>query len=90
MLKVSRILLAKEKWDGKKREDGKTLMLLTPEEFDKLPNGTKLTAIDGEEVIKGKGSIDKDVRFGHMAYGVWEWSFMSLVCFFNSCKNSSI
>ena len=46
-----------------------TLWLLTPEEFKALPDGTKLVAIDGEEVIKGKDFIDDDTRFGHIAYG---------------------
>lgn len=51
-------------WDGEK-----TLWLVTPDEFARLPNGFVLTAIDGEKVVKGKDWIDDDVRFGHMAYG---------------------
>ena len=49
-----------------------TLWLLTPAEFAALPDGTKLVAIDGEEVIKGSGQfIDDDTRFGHLAYGIF-------------------
>lgn len=50
-------------WDDK-------LYLLTPEEFDQVPDGTELTCIDGETAIKGKDTIDQDIRFGHIAYGV--------------------
>lgn len=46
------------------------LMLFTPEELDQLPDGTELTAIDGDTVVKGKDVIDMDTRFGHTAFGV--------------------
>jgi hypothetical protein len=46
------------------------LVLLTPNEFDSLPDGTELTCIDGEVAVKGRDYIDDDLRFGHMAYGV--------------------
>ena len=46
------------------------LLLLTPEEFWSLPDGTKLTCIDGEKVVKGADYIDDDLRFNHLAYGV--------------------
>ena len=50
-------------------DDEKTLWLVTPEEFERLPDGFVLTAIDGEIVIKGKDHIDMDTRLGHIAYG---------------------
>jgi len=46
------------------------LYLFTPEECEQLPDGTELTCIDGETVVKGKDYIDMDTRFGHIAYGV--------------------
>ena len=50
-------------------DEEKTLWLVTPEEFAKLPNGFQLTAIDGDKVIKGKDYIDNDTRMGHLAFG---------------------
>jgi hypothetical protein len=50
-------------------DDERTLWLVTPEEFERLPDGFVLTSIDGETAIKGKDEIDDDVRFGHIAYG---------------------
>lgn len=52
-------------WD----EDRK-LMLITPAEFEALPDGTELTCIDDTTAIKGVDEIDMDTRFGHIAYGV--------------------
>jgi hypothetical protein len=46
------------------------LMLFTPEEFEKIPDGTELTCIDDTTAIKGQDEIDLDTRFGHIAYGV--------------------
>ena len=47
------------------------LCLLTPEEFEALPDGTELTAIDDEVFVKGSGeSFDDDTRMGHLSYGV--------------------
>lgn len=51
-------------------DDNQELLLLTPEEFAALPDGTELTAIDGEVAVKGRDEIDDDTRFGHLAYGV--------------------
>lgn len=50
-------------------DEGKTLWLVTPAEFAKLPDGFELTAIDGEKVVKGRDKIDGDTRCGHLAYG---------------------
>ena len=46
------------------------LWLFTPEEYNRLPNGTVLTSIMGETVTKGTDYIDMDTRFGHIAYGI--------------------
>jgi len=51
-------------------DDDRELVLLTLNEFDSLPDGTELTCIDGEVVVKGRDYIDDDTRLGHMAYGV--------------------
>lgn len=64
-----------KRWD----ETEPALMLFTPEEFAKLPNGTKLEAIDGEIVTKGIDRIDNDTRFGCMAYGSRELAVQELV-----------
>lgn len=55
------------KWDD---EGEDTLFLLTPAEFELLPDGIKLESISGNKKIKGKDYINDDTRFGHMAYGV--------------------
>ena len=49
---------------------GEQLWLLTPLEFSKLPDGTKLTCIDGKKAINGKNYIDQDTRFGQIAWGL--------------------
>jgi hypothetical protein len=49
---------------------GKNLWLFTPEEFSHLPDGIRLTCIDGNEVVKGEDDIDQDIRFGVIAFGV--------------------
>jgi hypothetical protein len=46
------------------------LWLLTPAEFDQLPDGTELGCIDDETHVKGRDRIDNDTRFGHLAYGI--------------------
>lgn len=50
-------------------DEEKTLWLVTPKEFEKLPDGFCLTSICGEKVRKGIDHIDDDTRFGHLAYG---------------------
>ena len=50
-------------------DEEKILWLVTPEEFEKLPDGFELTDIFGEKAIKGADKIDGDTRFGHIAYG---------------------
>lgn len=46
------------------------LLLLTGDEFAALPDGTELTCIDDEIVVKGRDEIDDDTRGGCLAYGV--------------------
>ena len=41
-----------------KLDDGRTIMLVTPDEFAAMPDGARLVCIDGEEVKKGEGFID--------------------------------
>lgn len=55
-----------------KLDDGRTIWLLTEEEFKTLPNGTKLICVDGEIVTKGIDHIDMDTRWGYLAFGVEE------------------
>lgn len=47
-----------------------SLWLLTEEEFNRLPDGIELESITHTKKIKGKDEIDKDTRFGHLAWGV--------------------
>jgi hypothetical protein len=51
------------RWDEK-------LWLLTPDEFDALPQGVMLQGINRRYVVKGRDRIDLDVRAGCMAYGL--------------------
>lgn len=51
------------------RDNGLTIILLTPAEFDALPDGTVLTSISGQKKTKGVDYIDGDTRNGHLAYG---------------------
>jgi len=54
-------------------DDERTLCLLTPQEYLELADGTVLTAIDGETMVKGTNQLDDDdTRFGHLAWGVTE------------------
>jgi len=46
--------------------------LLTPEEFEALPDGTRLRCISGEYKTKGIDYIDQDTRAGLIAWGVSE------------------
>lgn len=52
-----------QRWDDK-------LWLLTVNEFEKIPDGTVLTCIDGTTATKGTDDIDTDTRMGHIAYGI--------------------
>lgn len=52
------------------------IWLITPKQFEQLPDGTVLIAIDKERVVKGVDKIDMEDRFGHMAYGVSDRSIL--------------
>ncbi len=49
---------------------GKDISLLSVEEFTRLPDGTRVVSIFGEEKIKGRDYIDNDTRGGRLAYGL--------------------
>jgi hypothetical protein len=53
-----------------RRWDNENLWLLTPKEFDQLPDGTELACINGNQVIKGQDHIDRYTIYGHLAYGI--------------------
>jgi len=55
-------------WDGKQ-------WLLTPEEVDSLPIGTRVVSISGKVGYKGIDKLDKDTRFGYTAWGIYEYQF---------------
>jgi hypothetical protein len=63
----------KNSWDGDDAK-GEVLWLITPAEFEKLPDGAKLKCINGDYAIKGVHDIDDDTRFGLMAYGLVEYT----------------
>lgn len=52
------------KWDD-------TLWLLTEQELDDLPDGTKLKSINNMYEYKSD-RLDRDTRFGVLAYGLTE------------------
>lgn len=56
-----------KKWDDRKN----TLWLLTEEELESLPDGTRLICIDNKTVEKSP-DLDRDTRFGVVAYGLTE------------------
>lgn len=45
------------------------LWLLTPDEFERVPDGATLTCISGKTAVKGTDHIDQDTRFGCIAWG---------------------
>jgi len=69
------------KWD-----EEQDLYLLTPEEFEQLPEGVALTSIIGDVRVKGIDFIDLGVQiFGHMAYGIknpWQHDLKHLFLIF--------
>jgi hypothetical protein len=46
------------------------LWLLTPDEYDLLPDGVTLVCIDGKTGVKGIDYIDQDTRAGYIAWGL--------------------
>lgn len=55
--------------DDLKRRTWGNIVLLTPEEFASLPNGTVVTSISERKYIKGQDYIDDDTRGGCLAFG---------------------
>lgn len=53
-----------KKWDEK-------LWLLTEQELDELPDGTRLLSINNAYHVKNP-ELDRDTRFGVLAYGLTE------------------
>lgn len=51
-----------QKWDD-------TLWLLTEQELDELPDGTRLLSINMSYHVKNS-DLDRDTRFGVLAYGL--------------------
>lgn len=51
-------------------DDGSDIYLITPQQYEKLPEGVELVCIDGKKKMKGKDYIDDDTRGGFIAYGV--------------------
>jgi hypothetical protein len=49
-----------------------TLWLLTEREMDELPAGTRLMSINNRIVSKDDEDMDRDTRFGVLAYGLTE------------------
>jgi hypothetical protein len=56
---------------GLRRWDNSGLMLLPSHIYEQIPNGAKLTCIDGAVYVKGRDKIDNDTRAGLLAYGVF-------------------
>lgn len=55
---------------GKWSEEDPNLYLIPIWLLPILPIGTKLTSINGDEIVYDGKNIDKDTRFGCLAYGV--------------------
>ena len=51
------------------RKWNERLWLLTPAEYEQLPDGVRVQCIDGTEAVKGTDYIDQDTRAGCIAYG---------------------
>lgn len=55
---------------GKWSEEDPSLYLIPIWLLPILPVGTKLTSINGDEIVYDGKNVDNDVRFGCLAYGV--------------------
>lgn len=51
-------------------EEGNPLRLIPIWLYEAIPVGTKLTSINGEEVIFDGSNIDTDIHFGCLAWGI--------------------
>ena len=54
-------------WD---RNAADVLWLLTPDELERVPDGTRLTTINDTVAVVGTDDIDGDTRGGYLAYGL--------------------
>ena len=45
------------------------IWLITPEQLDALPEGTKLISINGREVVKGSKEADQETMGGYLPFG---------------------
>lgn len=50
--------------------EGAQLLLITPDEYDALPDGVILHSIYGEEAIKGYDEIDWNITSDHLHWGL--------------------
>lgn len=50
--------------------NGEGLLLIPLHFYEKIPDGTELTCIDGKKAVKGKDYIDGDTRGGAIAFGI--------------------
>lgn len=57
-------------WDDEEEHPDGLLWLLTPEEFEDIPDGVRLEAIDGSTAVNGEDDFDLDTRFGYTAWGL--------------------
>lgn len=51
-------------------DDGRVIHLIHEDDYRAIPDGTVLTCISGETVVKGRDVIDMDTRGGMLAYGI--------------------
>lgn len=77
--KEDRLLVSQLFMFGLGNWDGEGLLLLTPELLPKVPDGTTLTSISGNKLVKGRDYLDDDTRGGCLAYGItrdqWQEAF---------------
>lgn len=50
--------------------NGEGLLLVPLHFYEKIPDGTVLTSINGKKVVKGRDYIDGDTRGGAIAFGI--------------------
>jgi hypothetical protein len=51
------------------------LWLLTEAELEVTPKGTVVTSINGKKKTVGVDEIDRDTRFGYLAWGLYSTQF---------------
>ena len=60
------------KWVTITLGENRPIILLTPEEFERVPDGVTFYDIFGLPSVKGVDHFDDDTRVGHLAYGIPE------------------